>query len=219
MARYLLIGVFLAAGLLIAAISYSVRREYRTEDLDMVRLRQQVQPMRRLGYHDLLPAGDPQTWTGVLLDAGCPTREAFRPGQPSPERSDPQAPDVPARPGGAAANAPREAAQTAAGEQTPGQGDTAPGDVLRLMVPDALGRQMDMSCAITGNTRGFAVWLPDGQVKRFDEGGNTRAITAFQGTTVGQAVLSGQAQGVHPRAEVSGRVQGDRIIVDAIRIL
>jgi hypothetical protein len=204
MTRYIVVGILLGIGLLVAVISFVARRD-RTEDLAMVRLRQQVRPTR-LGFHDMLPQGPTRTWTGILLDAGCPMREAVTPGVP-PAGEQVRSPEP------QAAEAPPPAAPA------PVPGDPQREDVLRLLTPDLRARQMDMSCAITGHTRGFAIWLPDGQVKRFDEGGNTRALAAFQATPQGQAVLAGRTPGSNPRAQITGHEQGDRLVVQAIRIL
>lgn len=91
-------------------------------------------------------------------------------------------------------------------------------DALEHQVPDLATRQMDPGCAVTGGTRGFAVYLPNGEFKNLDEGGNTKALTAFQASPAGAAVMNGRSHGAKPRVDVNGSMQGDRIVVDSVRI-
>ncbi|HWQ54406.1 MAG TPA: hypothetical protein VN442_12025 [Bryobacteraceae bacterium] len=197
MGRRLVFVIFLGIGVILGGLSYFARSN-RTDHLVQVRDRGQVRPTpRRLGVQEMFPSEGTRKWTGTLLDAGCPVRDAF-------------IADTPAVPH-PATTAQQSIAQTQANQQN--------ADAAAQLVPDVRARQMDMTCAITGLTRAFAVYLPGGEVKRFDEGGNTRALEAFQFTPEGQAVLSGQAQGAKPRAEISGREQGDRIIVERVRLL
>ena len=188
------------AGVLVGVVSFFGRQD-GTAHLNMVWERDQVRPASRLGFHDMLPEGQSRTWTGLMLDAGCPLRDAV-------SGAEPRARTAQAEP--AAQPAPQTGGGTA---------DRQAADALAQQVPDVASRQMSMECAVTGVTRAFAIRLADGRFKRFDEGGNTRAAEVFQGTAQGEAVLSGKAPGARPRVEVVGQELGDRIMVERIRIL
>jgi hypothetical protein len=82
--------------------------------------------------------------------------------------------------------------------------------------PDHASRYSSASCALTADTRAFALFLPDGLLLDLDEGGNTLAFVAFQSTLAGQAILNGKVGGLKPLAKVTGLRAGGRIKVQSV---
>ena len=74
------------------------------------------------------------------------------------------------------------------------------------------------SCAITADTKAFALLLPDGTLLNLDEGGNTLTFEAFQSTSAGQAILNGKVGGVKPQGTVRGLRWGARLKVRSIEL-
>lgn len=212
--RLLVVSGVLAFGLFLTIISFLLRSD-RTSTEGMIHDREQTPTQRpsqtldrgRIGTEQSISQGA-STWTGILIDSGCPDLDranlraapgenmAQQPGAPAAQTTRAEGIDV--------------SAATAQSERA---------DALEHQTPDLRARNQDFGCAITGVTRGFALYLPDGQVKDLDQGGNTQALVAFQGTATGQAVMNGRALGAKPRAAVTGIGSGDRIIVESIRLM
>lgn len=91
-------------------------------------------------------------------------------------------------------------------------------DVLEHQVPDLHSRQMDPTCAITGNTHGFAVILGDGRMLSLDDGGNTYANVAIQGSAAGRAMLNGNGGGLKPQVAIKGRMRGEQVVVQSLKL-
>jgi hypothetical protein len=200
MNKLLLTGAFVALGAALPAVFFLALSD-RTSHENMVLER------GRIGTQAPLSRG-PLTWTGRLVDAGCPNRGGFFLGMSSGQAAAVQ-PDAPAA----------EPTSASGISVSPETAQAERGDALAHQVPDLRTRQEDYACAITGMTRAFALVLPDGQLKNLDEGGNTMALEAFEHSSQGQAVLSGFMQGSKPRASVTGAARGDHIIAENIRLL
>lgn len=91
-------------------------------------------------------------------------------------------------------------------------------DVLDHQVPDLRTRQMDPTCAITGATHSFAVVLPEGRMLNLDDGGNTFANEAVNGSAAGRAVMSGSGGGFKPQVVIKGRIRADKVVVQTLKI-
>ncbi len=212
--RFLVVAGFLAFGTLLAVLSFVLRSD-RTAREPMVSRRGQTptadpnvtMDRGRLGSEASMPSGV-QTWTGMLVDAGCADRNraslAIAPHT-----------DMPAQPG-SSGSADRTAAKGLSVSPPTAEAERA--DALEHQVPDLKSRQPDAACAVTGATRGFALYTQDGQLKDLDEGGNTRAMEAIQASPAGDAILNGRAPGEKPRATVTGKINGDRIVVQSIQV-
>jgi hypothetical protein len=92
------------------------------------------------------------------------------------------------------------------------------GDVLEHQVPDLHSRQMDPTCAITGATHSFALVLADGKMLNLDDGGNTFATVAIQGSAAGRAMLNGNGGGMKPEVTIKGTQRPGRVVVDSLKI-
>ncbi len=146
-----------------------------------------------------------QTVSGVLVDASCRDRTTLN------LRQKPVT-DVAGQ---------RETAQpsSSTAPKTPPAGDSSDSarqSAIAQMVPDALAREEDMSCAVTGGTTNYALLLDDGRLLNMDQGGNTLAAQAVQSTAEGRAMLNGAGPAFKPRVKVRGRVGGDEIVVEKI---
>ena len=84
---------------------------------------------------------------------------------------------------------------------------------------DSAVRQTDPTCAIKGNTRAFSLLLSSGRLLALDEAGNTYATAMVGATPQGRAMLNGQGPGFKPRVRVVGRIQGDRLLTEDLRVL
>jgi hypothetical protein len=212
--RLLVVGGFLAFGTVLAIVSFLARSD-RTAREPMTAMRGQTPTVDpsvsmnrgRLGSEASVPSGV-QTWTGVLVDAGCADRNRASL-HTAPDTSMPGHPGSTGSADRTSANGIDVNSSTARSER---------GDAMEHQVPDLRSRQPDAACAVTGATRGFALYTPDGQLKNLDEGGNTQAMAAIQGTPTGEAILNGRAAGEKPRATVTGKVTGDRIVVQSIHL-
>jgi hypothetical protein len=143
--------------------------------------------------------GNDITLTGVLIDSGCP------------DRSNLNLTRRPSGPEGAAIPVRNQADRniTAEGERS---------GAIAHQTPDALSRQEDRTCAITGGTRGYGLLLDDGRLINLDEGGNTFANEAVQSSKAGQAMLNGAGPGLKPRVEVTGRLREERFFVRRLQL-
>jgi hypothetical protein len=187
-----------------------------------------------------IQAGPAPTVTlyGTLVDAGCRNRTALNLAQ-APETF------AAAAPAQTAAEAQSGAqSRTAQGYQNPSAPSQQPNspvsvngitvdpktlaaerhDVLEHQVPDLRSRQMDPTCAITGATHSFAIVLTDVDEKgqhrmlNLDDGGNTFANEAVQGSPDGRTMMSGNGGGFKPAAVVKGRIHADRVTVQTLKL-
>jgi hypothetical protein len=90
-------------------------------------------------------------------------------------------------------------------------------DVLEHQVPDLRSRQMDPTCAITGATHSFSIVLKQGRMLNLDDGGNTFANEAVQGSPVGRAMLNGNGGGFKPEVVIKGRMRADKVVVQTLK--
>jgi hypothetical protein len=154
----------------------------------------------RLGRHGAMPPG-PVMWNGTLVDAGCRDRSSLNL-------------DRAPKPG------PAPVAQPAATPHgitvDPSTLDAERADIMPHQVPDLISRQPDPACAITGDTRAFALLLDSGRLVDLDEGGNTFAGEAVQASAAGRAMLAGFGPGLKPRVAIEGRLRGDRLLVERL---
>ena len=156
-------------------------------------------------------AQSPAVFRGILIDAGCRDLSQYNLHLP------PQA--VPA-PNEEQNKAAAGAGVTASGITVDARTlDAQRADVMPHQVRDLVSRQSDPTCAIKGNTRAYAVLLPDGRVAGLDEGGNTFADDAVKADPDGRAMLAGQGTGFKPAVSVKGRIQGSRIVVQELKII
>jgi hypothetical protein len=182
-----------------------------------------------------LQAGPAPTVTlyGTLVDAGCRNRTALNLKQ-TPETF------VAAAPAQTAAEAQSGGQmRTAQGYQNPNAPAQQPNtpvtvngiavdaktlaaerhDILEHQVPDLRSRQMDPTCAITAATHSFAVVLDDnGRMLNLDEGGNTFANEAVQGSAVGRTMMKGDGGGFKPQAMIKGNIHADRVVVQTLKL-
>lgn len=91
-------------------------------------------------------------------------------------------------------------------------------DVLEHQVPDLHARQMDPTCAITGNTHAYAIVLNEGRMLNLDDGGNTYANVAIQGNAAGRAMLNGNGGGLKPNVVIKGNMRADSVVVQSLKI-
>ena len=182
-----------------------------------------------------LQAGPAPTVTmyGTLVDAGCRNRTALNLKQ-TPETF--------------AASAPAQSAadlqsgdkmRTAQGYQNPSAPSQQPNnpisvngitvdpktlaaerhDVLEHQVQDLRSRQMDPTCAITGATHGYAIVLnADGRMLNLDDGGNTFANEAVQGSAVGRTMMSGNGGAFKPAVMLKGNIHADKVLVQTLKL-
>jgi hypothetical protein len=172
-------------------------------------------------------AGAQTTASGILVDAGC--RDRSRSNLLSPPIAVTQeAPTEPPREE-ASQNAARAGVGFATGKAEPrAPGTSAWGitvdpqtlereqsDVLMHQMRDLFGRQPDMSCGITGDTKAFAFLTDSGRLLDLDEGGNTRVWQAVQSTDAGRRVINGTGPPIKPRVTITGRIFGDKLVVES----
>jgi hypothetical protein len=144
---------------------------------------------------------DPIALHGILVDAGCVDRSSLNLRRPA-------MPPAIAAPMG----------KPAGGTLSAGAADQARADALEHQVPDLLARHDDPACAVTGLTRGFAILTGDGRLLNLDEGGNTMAIQAIQANPAGRALLNRSGPAIKPKAIVTGRIRGDRVLTSKLSI-
>jgi len=154
----------------------------------------------RRGHQDAMPPG-PLTFTGMLVDAGCRDRSSLNLRQPPAPIS--------------AFTAPVDPATAFTGVTVdPKTLDAERSGIMEHQVPDLLSRQTDVACAVTGDTRAFALLLDNGRLLDLNEGGNTLASVAVQANEAGRAMLSGFGRSLKPRVVIQGSVRGDRLLVE-----
>ena len=74
MKRYAIVGGFLLFGVALVALSFVLRSD-STRHEEMVRQRGQTPTQEQLLQHgDKAADQGEQTWSGILVDAGCPDR-------------------------------------------------------------------------------------------------------------------------------------------------
>lgn len=144
---------------------------------------------------------DLKTWSGLMVDGGCRDRT------PQNLRTPPvdtiPVTGTPDKPPKGIAVAPQIVKAERAEAVLP---DT----------PDHASRYDSASCAITADTKAFAILLDNNQLLDLDEGGNTLAFDAFQSTPAGAAILNGKVGGLKPRATVTGLAAGRRIKTQSV---
>lgn len=161
----------------------------------------------------------PLAVTGMLFDAGCKDRSSLNLSTPAESLAGAMPVETPAESQAAARAKNSGSAASAHGISVDAKTLTAErSDIVSHQVPDLTTRQADPSCAVTGGTSGYAVRLDDGRILNLDEGGNTFAADAVLASKNGRAMLNGAAYGFKPRVKISGRVRGDRLIVEQIDI-
>jgi hypothetical protein len=173
------------------------------------------------------------TLYGTLVDAGCRDRTALNMSLPS-------LPFAAAAPAQTAADvqsgSQMRAAQGYANATQPAQQQNPPTtaygiavdsktlaaerpDVLEHQVPDLHSRQMDPTCAITGATHAFSIVLKEGgRMLNLDDGGNTYATVAIQGSAAGRAMLNGNGGGLKPDVVIKGRMRADKVVVQSLKL-
>jgi hypothetical protein len=160
-------------------------------------------------------AAGPFVLHGVLLDGGCADRSNLSVLQPAETTS--------VEPEGGVHEADRMAMPQSSGVAAHGVSvDSATvnrerADILPHLVADLRSRQRDFSCAITGETRGFALLLDSGRLLVLDDGGGVQAVEMIQTTDEGRAMMNGAGPGVKPRVKAAGLVRGDRLIVETLQ--
>lgn len=174
------------------------------------------------------PLTGPMNLSGTLVDAGCQNRSA----ENLASAPIPLAVEAPAEPqqeeafensqraqyGYANKDVqPQSSAITASGITVDKQTlDLEREDVASHQTKDLYTRQPDDSCAITGDTKAFALLTDKGRLLDLDEGGNTWAWQAVQSTDAGRAVLSGTGPAFKPHVVVKGQIWADKLIVDSL---
>jgi hypothetical protein len=162
----------------------------------------------------------PFLWRGILVDAGCQDRSltnlkraaSLAPAAP-PDKSSSDKADTPK---GAAA---RNGAVNDKGVKVDSSTVRAERAIpMETRTPDHLTREMDPSCALTAQTKAFALLLPNGTLLNLDEGGNTMAYEAFQSSPQGQAILNGRGNAEKPHATIKGTRRGDQLEVQTVRL-
>jgi hypothetical protein len=155
----------------------------------------------RIGRDKLNPK-EPQVVTGMLVDASCQERSALNLRE-TPEVAPKPLPKQSS--GGVSAFGVTVDARTAEQERQ---------EALEHQVPDLRMRQADPTCAITAETRSFALLLDDGRLLGLDQGGNTKAAGFLQADPAGRALLNGVGPAVKPRVTIKGRVHATQLVVD-----
>jgi hypothetical protein len=152
------------------------------------------------------------TFRGVLIDAGCRDRSLWNINRPPESQAAAAAPFSNGTVGAQAT----QASGISVDSKTM---DAERSDVTQVMtINDLSARQSDPTCAIKANTRAYAVLLSDGRLLDLDEGGNTYATAAVQGSPQGRAMMNGRGPGFKPAVTVMGRVHGDRIFADQVKL-
>jgi hypothetical protein len=183
----------------------------------------------RLGTQESMPYGA-LTLHGTLVDAGCRDRtqlNLMRPSIPVDQKGPAEPPKESAtenadrsKLGFATANSqPRNSPVSAFGITVDAKTlESERSDVLQQQVPDLLSRQEDSACGITGRTSSFAFLMDNGRLLNLDAGGSVFAWQAVQASSAGQAMLNGKGPAVKPRATVTGKIEGDQLIVNQLQL-
>lgn len=158
-------------------------------------------PRARLG-HQAPVAMEPQIAAGILVDASCDNRSALNLRQ-QPELAPAPLPQQSS--GGVSAFGVTVDARTLALERA---------GVMEHHVPDLRMRQPDLTCAVTGDTRSFALLMDDGRLVNLDEGGNTMASEFLHADAAGRALLNGTGPALKPRVTIKGRIHMTRLVVE-----
>ncbi|MBV8906658.1 MAG: hypothetical protein JOZ22_23700 [Acidobacteriia bacterium] len=216
-------GLVTAAGI-VAILFFTVAAAYRN-DYGLTAPRDAPLSFGRIGAE---PPSEPVTLTGTLVDAGCMDRSAENLARPSASLSQ----DAPAEPpeqqatenaerakvGYAGRNVnPASTSITASGITVDQQTlDRERADIMSHQVPDLFARQPDMSCAITGDIKAFALLTDKGRLLNLDPGGNTWAFELVQSTDAGRSLLNGMGSSLKPHVAVKGQIWADELIVESI---
>lgn len=148
-----------------------------------------------------------EAYRGILIDGSCRDRSTMNLKAP-PAASPAVAPG--SNTGAVSASGITVDAQTIQSERA---------DILPHLVPDIRARQTDPACAVTGTTRAFAVWLDNGKLVDFGEGGNTIMLEAVQSTPAGREMLNGARPGLKLRVELEGKILNGQMRVDSVKSL
>jgi hypothetical protein len=142
------------------------------------------------------------TWTGLLLDGDCVDRSLENMLSPPAQEM---------------ARAKPVTNQVAGISVAPGVVKAERGDVLLPHTLDHASRYQSASCAITAETKSFALLLlPKGPLLELNEAGNTFAMESFEDTPAGREILDGKVGGLKPHAIVKGLRQGDELRAAAV---
>lgn len=171
------------------------------------------------------------TLQGTLVDAGCRNRSALNLGLPAQTFGQVKPAETPAEQQAGSQMRTQQGYATATSKeqnvQTSASGITVDAktlsnerpDVLEHQVADLRSRQLDPTCAITGATHSFALYLPDGRYLSLDEGGNTFATEAVQGSSYGRDMMAGNGGGFKPQAVVKGHIRASQVQVQSIKLV
>jgi len=170
----------------------------------------------------------PLTLSGTLVDAGCQNRSAENlasPPMPLNTVSPAEPPQEQASSNSARAQLgfanrevePPSAPVTASGITVDKQTlDSEREDIVSHQSKDLFTRQPDDSCAISGDTKAFALLTDKGRLLNLDGGGNTWAWQAVQSTDAGRANLNGTGPAFKPHVTVKGQIWADQLIVQSL---
>jgi hypothetical protein len=191
--------------LIIVATAWAQEKYNMAKDRGQTPIQDESQTLTRgrLGHQGPSPR-DQLTFNGTLLDAGCDDRSALNLRLPPMIVPEPLPPQTK---GGVSAKGVTVEAGTLAKERA---------GIMEHQVPDLRMRQPDLTCAITGSTRSFALLLDDGRYVNLDQGGNTFAQQFLQADAAGRALLNGTGPAIKPRVAILGRIHGDQLIVSRI---
>jgi hypothetical protein len=148
---------------------------------------------------------NPTVFRGTLIDGSCADRSWENLAQA------PQAPQL-------APAQPRNLDAAKGIQVNPKTLESERADVMTHQVPDLRARMADATCAVTGNTKAFAILLDNGRVMNLDEGGNTLALEAVQSSSDGRAMLNGMGPALKPKISIEAYPFGDRLMVKRIVI-
>jgi hypothetical protein len=146
---------------------------------------------------------NPTVFRGTLIDGACTDRSWENLAQA------PQAPQL-------APAQPRNLDAAKGIQVNPRTLESERADVMTHQVPDLRARMVDATCAVTGNTKAFAILLGNGRVMNLDEGGNTLALEAVQSSSEGRAMLNGTGPALKPKISIEAYPFGDRLMVKRI---
>lgn len=148
---------------------------------------------------------------GLLIDAGCRNRTVWNMTRQPESLQNAIAPT-----GQQKGGAQQQSSLVNVDPKTIDQERTDAMQVIRNS--DSAVRQSDPTCAIKGNTRAFALLLPNGRLLDLDDGGNTYAAAMVSATPQGRAMLNAQAGGFKPRVSITGWIEGDRLFTDNLQV-
>ena len=174
--------------------------------------------------------GPPITLQGTLVDAGCRDRTALNLGLAAQTYAQVKPAETPAEQQAGSQMRSQQGYTTGTSKeqnvQSSAFGVTVDAktlsverpDVLEHQVGDLRSRQLDPTCAITGATHNFALYMPNGRYLSLDEGGNTYATEAVQGNAYGREMLSGNGGGFKPQATIKGHIRASQVLVESIKL-